>query len=368
MVRVQLPPMTPLDLQNFSNLEISPKPPKNGFADGSSTSTPPMNRFVGDFSTSTPRVGQNSSACCDGDFTPGTAKAINAHFQRHHIITRSTWRDLFFSENLSKCGLSMDGEWNVVRLPRVRLIPNKIKNLSTPSHGWTLGRRACFSSIHAGAHSAGYTLRERKNLLEILGNKALSKKTKANRVVKFATQTKEMLVKGKLRLNSISSPVGERVAYGNNANFTHIPGYTQVHHIIPLEVFNDKTGLPNKNKNLKFFGRALKFLGFGNRNAAENLCGLPIAAHLADEVALLKTPTSELRVGGRSIHNGSHPMYTEMIKNCLRGIFGRLDEKISNEELSLDRVAEARENAAEEVSKLISNTKNGLLSGSIKLI
>ncbi|MDR2738023.1 MAG: AHH domain-containing protein [Puniceicoccales bacterium] len=296
--------------------------------------------------------------------TPETKKVIKEFFQRHHIIPRSVWDDYYFSTHLLKLGFSLDDDSNLVSLPVERSIPGKIENITTPSSGKAFGLRALTSSLHVGAHSIEYGSYIRIGLIEIFENKNADDGEKANSVRNLISDIRAKLLDGSLNLSNAEVPHGVKIVkYRRNKRFQYIGGYFRVHHVIPREIFRDVSRTGAKTKKLRTLKKGLKFLGFYNPDFFENLCALPISSELPKFLDDVKTPNHERSATGRSPHNGSHPKYTDEIRDQLRQILAKLDEKMTkNSEIKV-----AMEEAKNGILKMLADTAESLCSGEIRI-
>ena len=136
------------------------------------------------------------------EITPNTQRAVRTYFQRHHIIPKFIWKDDNFSSNLKELGFKRDDRINMVTLPMVRFIPEKISAYATPSSAKTFGERSAHSSLHGGAHGTAYISHIKKGLEQIFdGN--LPKNKKKRQLLEFLSKTRNELLSGFLRLNSL---------------------------------------------------------------------------------------------------------------------------------------------------------------------
>ncbi|MDR3143887.1 MAG: AHH domain-containing protein [Puniceicoccales bacterium] len=257
------------------------------------TETPKMKRILGE-----------EDICA----TPRTRHTISVCFQRHHIIPKNVWN--VFGNALSKLNFGVDDAINLVSLPVVRSVSKKIEDFYTPSSSdCSLGKRSKMAAIHSGAHSKRYVNHIANKLADILcTNRIAEESLKRDAVEKFLVRTRNELLSGRRLLNAAKrSSSAEYAQFRHNKMFTYIKYYFHVHHIIPQKFFK-------KNSEI---GQRLRSYGFTSPHFFDNLCELQQMEYLPESINPLKSPNSNRRVSGRSVHSGNHQSYSNAVMDKL---------------------------------------------------
>ncbi len=304
---------------------------------------------------------------CLHELPPEIKPTYRAYFSKHRIIPKCVRKERNIGNKLKELGLNMDGKFNMVSLPKTRDIPEEIKNFSTPSKSqMNFSERAEISSLHLSNHKQEYYDYVRTSIEQIL-NTQVNDNEKRNMIYSFMDTTKNQLLDGTLELQNKRQ---RKISCCKcNKDFKFIPVETQVHHLIPQELFND-TKERFDSVYFKTLQDAFKFVNF-DKHSCHNLLSLPISSCLSNEASNMLTPQKERKLDGRTPHNGSHPKYTEDVKNNVIRIFADL---ISNIEDDTNNIKNHKKNntndiethkkaASNALAALAANYEHHLLSG-----
>ena len=292
---------------------------------------------------------------CNIQPTTEIEKTYHACFQLHHVIPQHMWKDAI-GQQLEKLEINKDDEINIVSLPTTRNIPDIIKDITTPSKPhMKFAERATTSSIHSGKHLNSYFEHILTNITEIL-DLSIDLNESIEKIKKFILDTKEDLLNGALKLQNEQQQ--ELVCSQYNNKFIFIRGEFQAHHIIPQEIFNDETQ-QFKSDNFKSLKDGLKFVEF-EKHDIQNLIALPKANALSEKSSNMLTPMKRRKSTDRTVHNGSHPKYTEDVKNNVIAIFKDLEQELASDPEDIESYKEA---AHEELISLAKNLEQRLING-----
>jgi hypothetical protein len=277
-----------------------------------------------------------------GVLTPQTIKSIGSSIARHHIIPRHLGSNSYFSDNFRLIDFNLDDQKNIIMLPHLRVVDEKIAEFRTPTFGTSLGERCSTGSIHSGRHSSHYVAMIRENLQQIFDSDDTAA-LKKRQLLKFLTTTRLHLADGSLELGHSGGKLRAADKSGScNSNIgvehcaTACRGLCEFHHIIPRELFRNRK-IASELANVNFF-----------ENCQQNLILLPRSEAISKSHGDIVTPAHGRQLGGRSVHSGNHPRYTSSISDSLA-------------------VVRASGLTGERVAKLVSDTEEKLLSGELRL-